>query len=96
MTAKEKDQLTVLFEKIENMDKKNIKLFYRVESVLDVLEDDKNSNTKGLITKVNNLDEQVEKLLQMNIAIKRASVFFFTILGSLATWAIKLWWTSES
>tara|TARA_R110000744_G_C19047000_1_gene527377 strand:+ start:65 stop:355 length:291 start_codon:yes stop_codon:yes gene_type:complete len=96
MTANEKTQLAELFEKIDTMDKKNIKLFYRVESVLDVLEDDKNSNTKGLISKVNDLDAQVEKLLQMNIAIKRASVFFFSILGGLATWAIKLWWTSES
>lgn len=95
MTAKERDQLATLFNKIDTMDKKNIKLFYRVESVLDILEDDKNSNTKGLITKVNNLDEQVEKLLHMNVAIKRASVFFFTILGSLATWALKIWWTES-
>lgn len=95
MTAKEKQELSSLFSKIDRMERKNIKLFYRVESVLDILEDDKNSNTKGLITKVNNLDEQVEKLLYMNTAIKRASVFFITILGSLATWALKIWWTES-
>ena len=95
MTAKEKIELADLFAKIENMDKKNIKLFYRVESVLDILEDDPNSNSEGLISKVNNLDDQVAKLMQMNTAIKRATVFFFTILGSLATWAIKIWWTES-
>lgn len=95
MTAKEKIELADLFAKIENMDKKSIKLFYRVESVLDILEDDPNSNSEGLISKVNNLDSQVQKLMQMNTAIKRATVFFFTILGSLATWAIKIWWTES-
>ena len=61
-----------------------------MEKVLGMLEDDSKSNTKGLISKVNDLDEQVEKLIVMNTAIKRASVFLITILGSIAVGAIKL------
>jgi hypothetical protein len=90
MNAKEQIQVNELYSKIETVEKHNIKLYYRMEKVLGLLEDDSNSNTKGLISKVNDLDSQVEKLIVMNSAIKKASVFLITILGGLVTYAAKL------
>ena len=90
MSAKEQVQISELYNKIEEGEKRNIKLYYKVKEIISLLEDDPRSNSKGLISKVNDLDEQVEKLLVMNSAIKKASVILFTILGSIATYAAKL------
>ena len=90
MNARESQSINELLEKVEKIEKHNIKLYYRMEKVLGMLEDDPKSNTKGLISKVNDLDEQVEKLIVMNTAVKRASVFLITIIGSVAAWWIKI------
>lgn len=89
MNAKESKSINELFNKVEKIEQHNLKLYYRMEKVLGMLEDDSKSNTRGLISKVNDLDEQVEKLIIMNSAIKRASVFLITILGSVAVGVIK-------
>lgn len=95
MNAKEQKTINELLKKIDKIEQHNVKLYYRMEKVLGMLEDDSKSNTKGLISKVNDLDEQVEKLIVMNTAIKRVSVFLITIIGSIATYAIKLLFDSR-
>jgi len=90
MNAKEKIQISAVLEKISDLEANNTKLYYRMEKVLGLLEDDPKSNSKGLISKVNNLDVQVQQLIVMNSAIKKASVFVFTIVGGLVTYAAKL------
>lgn len=95
MNAKESKSINELLKKIDKIEQHNVKLYYRMEKILGMLEDDSKSNTKGLISKVNDLDEQVEKLIVMNTAIKRVSVFLITIIGSIATYAIKLLFDSR-
>lgn len=90
MNAKESKTIAQLLDKVEAIEKHNIKLYYRMERVLGILEDDPKTNTKGLISKANDLDEQVEKLIVMNTAIKRVSVFFITLIGSAAAYGVSL------
>jgi hypothetical protein len=90
MNGKERIEIKEVLEKIKEVEAYNMKLYYRLEKVLGMLEDDPKSNSKGLISKVNDLDVQVEKLIVMNTAIKRVSVFVITVVGGLATYAMKL------
>lgn len=90
MNGKERIEIKEVLEKIKEVEAYNMKLYYRLEKVLGMLEDDPKSNSKGVISKVNDLDAQVEKLIVMNTAIKRVSVFVITVLGGLATYAMKL------
>lgn len=89
MDAREKKQLQDLTDKLKGLEKRNVKLYYRMEQVLSKLEDDDKTNSIGLISTVNQLEKQVNDLLIMNSAIKKLTVLFFTIVGTVATFVIK-------
>tara|TARA_R110002049_G_scaffold53852_7_gene150298 strand:- start:5154 stop:5438 length:285 start_codon:yes stop_codon:yes gene_type:complete len=90
MSEHDKNGINKILKKIEIVEAKNIKLYYRMEKILSQLEDDPKSNSKGLISKVNDLDNQVEKLLIMSSAARKVTIFIVTVLTGLTTYAAKL------
>jgi hypothetical protein len=89
MTKKEMHSLESLRDSIFEMDKNNLKLRHKVEQVINVLEDDSHSTRTGLITQVSKLNDDVEKLMHLNTALRRVSIFFVSILTAVITFAIK-------
>ena len=51
--------------------------------------------TEGLITRVNNLNKQVDNLMVMNKAIQKVSVFLIGIVGSISTYFLKIFFFNE-
>lgn len=74
---------------LDSIKEHNIKHYYSIKNIESILQDDPNSNTVGLLTKVNRLDEEVRKITAMNKIVKRASVFMLTLAGGVATFLIK-------
>ena len=95
MNAKERHTVDELKDAIFEMDKNNLKLHHKIERVIAVLEDDKMSSRTGLISQVKALNADVEKLMYMNRTLKRASMFFLSILSALATMALKFFFFSD-
>ena len=89
MNARERNTVNELKTAINEMDKNTLKLHHKIERVIDVLEDDPMSTRTGLITQVKQLNQDVEKLMYMNRTIKRASMFFMSLLSGLITLVIK-------
>ena len=81
MNAKEQSQITDL---ITSLDKHNIKINNKIEKILTTLEDDPKSNNVGLISRVNDLNHEVEKLRGLSVGLKRiggAVATALTIIG---------------
>lgn len=95
MNAKDKMEFKDLAEKIDTVDKNNLKLYHRMEKILSILEDDSHSSSEGLITRVNNLNKQVDNLMVMNKAIQKVSVFLIGIVGSISTYFLKIFFFNE-
>lgn len=95
MTKKEMLSLESLKDTIFEMDKNNLKLRHKVEQVINVLEDDTRSTRTGLITQVRKLNEDVEKLMFLNSALRRVSIFFVSILTAIATFAVKAYFFGD-
>lgn len=95
MTKREMMSLESLKDTIFEMDKNNLKLRHKVEQVINVLEDDTKSTRTGLITQVRKLNEDVEKLMYLNTALRRVSIFFVSILTAIATFAVKAYFFGE-
>ena len=95
MHARERHVVESLKDAINQMDKNNLKLHHKIERVIAVLEDDPNSARTGLITQVKQLNEDVEKLMYMNKTLKRASMFFLSILSAMATMALKFFFFND-
>ena len=95
MTKKEMLSLDSLRDSIFEMDKNNLKLRHKVEQVINVLEDDSHSTRTGLITQVSKLNDDVEKLMSLNTALRRVSIFFVSILTAVVTFAIKAYFFGE-
>jgi len=91
----DKTKLTGLLKKLEEVDKRNIKLYLKMNRVLNILEDDSTSSSVGLVSRVNELEEMVSKLMVMNVALKRVSVFFITVAGGVATFIINHFLTNK-
>lgn len=96
MNAQDRKQIDKLFDKIEEVnksievsEKNSLKMYYKIDKILNTLEDDPNSNSIGLITKVNQMEKDVENLVNSNLLVKRASVFLLTIAGGIITFIIK-------
>jgi len=70
MNAKEKSQITDL---ITAIDKHNLKLHNKIEKILSTLEDDPNSSSVGLISKVNALESDVKRLVMFSRNAKRVA-----------------------
>lgn len=90
MNQKEKSTVETLSDRIVDLEKTNIKLYNRIDRLVSVLEDDPNSTRQGLISQVNTLSEDVDKLIYMNQSIKKVSMFFLTIVSGIATFVIKM------
>lgn len=95
MNARERHTMEGLRDAINEMDKNNLKLHHKIERVIAVLEDDPMSTRTGLITQVKSLNQDVEKLMYMNRTLKRASMFFLSILSAMATMALKFFFFSD-
>ena len=89
MTKNEALSLDSLKDMIFEMDKNNLKLRHKVEQVINVLEDDSHSTRTGLITQVSKLNDDVEKLMYLNKALRKVSIFFVSILTAVLTFAVK-------
>lgn len=74
---------------LDSIKEHNIKHYYSIKNIESILQDDPNSNTAGIVTKVNKLDEEVRKIIAMNRIVKRASVFMLTLAGGVAAFLIK-------
>lgn len=81
--------------KVEKSDKNNIKLYHRIDKILMKLEDDPNSTDEGLITKVNKIEQDLASIKALNVMIKRASIFLFSIAGAVITFVIKNFFKPE-
>ena len=68
--------------KVDDLRTKQIDLDRKVDLILRTLEDDKYSSSTGLITEVNELRDQMHKLMYINRSIKR---IFWWIMGILST-----------
>ena len=104
MTKEEIDRIEALTKSIQDMNTEGVKMYARIASslqakdhkidrILAVLEDDKNSSRLGLITEVNNLRDEVDdvqtvvrRLKNLGIAI---SSFVMAILTSVSIFIIK-------
>lgn len=95
MNARERHTVEELKTAIFEMDKNNLKLHHKIDRVINVLEDDKMSTRTGLITQVKQLNADVEKLMYMNRTLKRASMFFLSILSAVATMALKFFFFND-
>jgi len=95
MNARERHTVEELKDAIFEMDKNNLKLHHKIDKVIDVLQDDPASSREGLITQVRKLNSDVEKLMYMNRTLKRASMFFLSILSALATMALKFFFFND-
>lgn len=95
MNARERQTVESLKDAINELDKNSLKLYHKVERVIAVLEDDDKSTRTGLITQVKQLNEDVEKLMYMNRTLKRASMFFLSILSAMATMALKFFFFND-
>lgn len=81
MNAQDRVKINEFDNKLDLLDQEQRKLAKKVDRILDVLQDDQYSTDKGLITEVNRLNDEVEKLLYVNTAIKK---FFWWIMGIVA------------
>jgi hypothetical protein len=95
MNARERNTVEGLRDAVNEMDRSNLKLVHKIERVIAILEDDPMSSRTGLITQVKSLTQDVEKLMYMNRTLKRASMFFLSILSALATMALKFFFFSD-
>lgn len=88
----DRDRLMVskITERITNIEKSDIKTHYALQRILSILEDDSKSNSKGLISNINELREDVENLKYINKNIRKVSIFFLSIISGLATFAAKM------
>tara|TARA_R110000796_G_scaffold118129_5_gene231502 strand:- start:334 stop:621 length:288 start_codon:yes stop_codon:yes gene_type:complete len=68
--------------KVDDLRTKQMDLDRKVDLILRTLEDDKYSSSTGLITEVNELRDQMHKLMYINRSIKR---IFWWIMGILST-----------
>ena len=82
MNAKERGQITELAILVGEIRKANIQ-------ILSILRDDPNSNSVGLITKVNNLDKQVGQLVSMSKNIKKISAIVSVLLTPMIGYFVK-------
>jgi|TARA_R110000744_G_scaffold224272_1_gene342874 hypothetical protein len=82
MNAKERGQITELAILVGEIRKDNIQ-------ILSILRDDPNSNSVGLITKVNNLDKQVGQLVSMSKNIKKISAIVSVLLTPMIGYFVK-------
>ena len=89
MNKTDREDIKGLYGKFEELDKKNLKLYIKIEKILDILDDSDSSDTKGLVSRVNELDNNVANLLIMNRLLKRASVFIMTMMGGLLSFLAK-------
>lgn len=95
MNARERNTVEGLRDAVNEMDRSNLKLVHKIERVIAILEDDPMSTRTGLITQVKSLNQDVEKLMYMNRTLKRASMFFLSILSALATMALKFFFFTD-
>ena len=95
MNARERNTVEGLRDAVNEMDRNNLKLVHKIERVIAILEDDPMSTRTGLITQVKSLNQDVEKLMYMNRTLKRASMFFLSILSALATMALKFFFFTD-
>lgn len=82
MNAKERGQITELAILVGEIRKDNIQ-------ILSILRDDPNSNSVGLITKVNDLDKQVGQLVSMSKNIKKISAIVSVLLTPIIGYFVK-------
>ena len=82
MNVKDREQMTNFKLKVDTLAKKQNSLDKKVDKILAVLEDDRYSTSTGLISEVNELNEQVQKLMYVNGTIKR---LFWWIMGIFST-----------
>lgn len=95
MNQRERDYIGELTEKLHEMEKKNIKTHFAVEKILSILEDDSNSSRKGVVSEVQQLNKDVEKLMYINSNIRRASIFFLSIVSAVMTMAAKIYFFGD-
>lgn len=89
MNHRERDQIQVLNEKINEIEKSQLMITHSLDKILGILEDDSRTSRKGVVTQVRALEDDVEKLMYINKNIRRVSIFFLSIVSAVATIAIK-------
>lgn len=62
MTQKERGQIEVLTEKLENLEDKVIDMNVTIEKIVLLLNDDSYSSNKGILTRMNFVEETVQRL----------------------------------
>lgn len=74
--------------KVDDLRDKQLDLDRKVDLILRTLEDDKYSSSTGLITEVNELRDQMMKLMYINRGIKRVFWWIMGIVSSILTFLL--------
>lgn len=83
------DKIINIIKKIDNLKDNERELFYKVDSMYSLLKDDDRSSAKGLISKVNELDQTVEKLETANRNLKIISKAIMAVAGGFVTFIVE-------
>jgi hypothetical protein len=89
MNSVDRKEMSDIKSKIELLEQNQTNMSKKMDRVLMALEDDRNSNQTGLITKVNDLKDEVERLMYLNASIKKVFWWIMGIVGSIVGLLIK-------
>ena len=88
MNQKDRESMSNFKTKVDDLRDKQLDLDRKVDLILRTLEDDKYSSSTGLITEVNELRDQMMKLMYINRGIKRIFWWIMGIVSSILTFLL--------
>ena len=88
MNQNDRESMSNFKTKVDDLRDKQLDLDRKVDLILRTLEDDKYSSSTGLITEVNELRDQMMKLMYVNRGIKRIFWWIMGIVSSILTFLL--------
>lgn len=89
MNKQDREKMDFFGGKLEELSSKTVGLDHKVDRILRVLEDDKNSTSLGLISEVNELKRAVKNLMYINRTVKRMFWWIMSIVSAILIFLIK-------
>lgn len=90
MNREDRKRLDDLGDRIDAIDSHGHNTNHKLARILSILEDDNTTSRMGLVSEVDQLNKDVEKLMYVNANIKRVSIFFLSVLSALSIFAAKI------